>query len=267
MVDDGRRMESLAEVPKEHDHVKWFREHYEEAPRQIVDFLQGGGVALGGVSIADVGCGDGVIDLGVAHLCTPSNLVGYDIRKTDVAALRRAAAASGVNTDALDERVTFVESMPTEIPSVSDAFDVAFSWSVFEHVADPVPLLKEVRRILKPGGAFFLQVWPLFLSEHGGHLWLSDRSRFPHLRESPWVIAEDLGFATSTDPTRPADDEFRSLNRLTVDSLQRALLAAGLVPVRVELVTGAVHVPEDLAYLPLTDLAISGLKLLAVPRP
>jgi len=258
-------MEDLAEAPREHDHVRWFREHYEEAPTQIVRFLEEAGVEFGGKSIADIGCGDGVIDLGVAHLCGESNLVGYDIRKTDVEALRRAASAAGVKTDVIGQRIQFVESMPTKIPAGNGSFDVAFSWSVFEHVADPVPLLKEVRRILKPGGVFFLQVWPLFFSEHGGHLWLSDRSRFPHLRESPWKTHEDLRFAPSTDPTRPADDEFRSLNRLTIDGLQRALLAAGLVPARVELMTGAVHVPEDLSYLALTDLAVSGVKMVAVP--
>jgi 2-polyprenyl-3-methyl-5-hydroxy-6-metoxy-1,4-benzoquinol methylase len=40
----------------------------------------------------------------------------------------------------------------------SGEFDVVTAWDVIEHVQDPVQLLKEVKRILRPGGVLALQV-------------------------------------------------------------------------------------------------------------
>jgi hypothetical protein len=67
------------------------------------------------------------------------------------------------------------------------------------------------------------------------------------------------------DPSRSADDEFRSLNRITLDGLQRVLLAAHLRIARIELTAETAHIPPALAHLPITDLTVSGVKLLAVP--
>lgn len=39
----------------------------------------------------------------------------------------------------------------------SNSFDVVCSFQTIEHVADPVLMLREIRRVLKPGGMLFLQ--------------------------------------------------------------------------------------------------------------
>lgn len=41
-------------------------------------------------------------------------------------------------------------------PSTDDYFDVVLSFHVIEHLANPDNYLKEIRRVLKPGGHFFL---------------------------------------------------------------------------------------------------------------
>jgi SAM-dependent methyltransferase len=196
----------------------------------------------------------------------PAKLVGYDIKPVDVDALRRSMAAAGVEGSLPDANIlAFVQSEPDRVPAPNAIFDVVYSWSVFEHVDDPVAMLREVHRILKPSGIFFLQLWPFFSSQHGGHLWLAIDEPFAHLTHSPFLIEQGLKGEPATDPSRPADDEFRSLNRLTLDSLQRALLAAHLRIAKIELMTEAAHIPPALAHLPMSDLAISGVKLLAVP--
>lgn len=75
---------------------KWFAEHYDDAAGQVVDFLQEADMPLAGRSVADVGCGDGIIDLGIAHKGRPARLVGFDICSTDVEDLRRRAHRHGV---------------------------------------------------------------------------------------------------------------------------------------------------------------------------
>lgn len=255
-----------SEVPKEHDPAKWFIDHFDHAAQQIIDFVTSDGIALEGATIADVGSGDGIIDAGVALKARPAKLVGYDIRPTDRETLERALAAAGVEEELPDaEALGFARSEGDHIPAPNDTFDVVISWSVFEHVDQPVQMLREVERILKPEGIFFLQLWPFFASQHGGHLWLSLDEPFAQLTRSPFLLEPDLMGRQGTDPSRSADDEFRSLNRMTMDSLQRALLAAHLRIAKIELMAETVHIPPALAHLPITDLTVSGVKLLAVP--
>ena len=252
--------------PTEHDAVAWFADHYDTAAQQIIDFIEGDGITLAGKLVADIGSGDGIIDLGFMTKARPAKLVGFDIRPTDTDALRRSASAAGIEEPFPDaEALAFVRSEPSRLPAPDGTFDLVYTWSVFEHVSQPVRMLQEVRRVLKPDGLFFLQLWPFFASQHGGHasMAVKDRSRIYDSRLSSW--SQLLRGRQGTDPTRSADDEFRSLNRITIDGLQRALLAAHLRIAKIELIGDVVHIPEDLAHEPLADLALGGVKLLAVP--
>jgi SAM-dependent methyltransferase len=256
----------MQDTPGQHDPSRWFAEHFDRAAQEVIDFITSDGIALEGATIADIGSGDGIMDLGVALSARPAKLVGFDIRPTDPEALRRAMRAAGIEEELPDaNRLAFVESDVAAIPAPNDIFDVVFSWSVFEHVDQPIVMLQEIHRILKPGGVFFLQIWPFFGSQHGGHLWQSIDEPFVHLNRSPFRLEDELRGKRGTDTSRSADDEFRSLNRITVDALQRALLAAHLRIAKVELIAETVHIPPSLAHLPISDLAISGIKLLASP--
>lgn len=62
-----------------------------------------------------------------------------------------------------------------------------------------------------------------------------------------------------------APTEWESLNRLTLDVLQRALLAARPMPSKVELMTSTVRLARDLMRHRLSDLVIGGVKILAAP--
>lgn len=257
------------ETPAEHDHVAWFDEHYNNAPREIIDFLGGDGLSMEGASVASIGSGDGIMDLGVFHKAKPAKLVGYDVRPTDYSALRRMAASYGIPEPYPEdpERFSFETSSEASIPASNDTFEHAYTWSVFEHVSKPTEMFKEIQRILKPDGKLFLQIWPFYYSEHGGHLWMTYRDEpYPHLLRSDREITERTRFEAGTDPTRSGQDEFHSLNRLTIDGLQRAMLAGGLLITKLQLLSEPVHLPPEAALRPLSALGISGVKLLATPR-
>ncbi len=257
------------ETPREHDHVQWFRKHYDGAASEVIDFFNDEGISLEGKAVADIGCGDGVIDLGVFHKSNPAKLTGFDIKEVDLDGLQRTVGAIGLEESIPDtDRLAFVKSTEDYIPAEDDSFDLAFSWSVFEHVNEPTQMFQEIKRVLKPEGIFFLQIWPLFFSEHGGHLWPSyPETSYTHLHKSDPEIEQEVSLKPGTYPTISAVEEYRSLNRLTVDDLQRALIIGGLRVSKLEILSDPVHIPRELSHYPLSALGISGVKLLAVPAP
>jgi ubiquinone/menaquinone biosynthesis C-methylase UbiE len=243
---------------------KWFFDHYDEAAGIAVDFLSAAGVALEGRTVADIGSGDGIIDLGIAHKGRPARLVGYDLRRTDASILRERARLHRV-AEELPKALEFEESGLVRTPAPDDTFDVVISWSAFEHVQEPVMMFTEIRRILKPSGVLFLQLWPFWFSQKGSHLWDWFDLGFHHLLQHE----DDILDVIRNSSRHPEDvseymiDEFRHLNRITVDELQRAMLAGGLAVRRFQLMSHLVDVPAAALRYPLSDLGISGVQLLA----
>jgi SAM-dependent methyltransferase len=244
----------------------WFREHFDDAAAEIVEFLAGDGISLENRQVADVGCGEGIIDLGLAVHAKPRQLVGFDLIPVDVVALLDEARREGVELDALPAGLEFRTSTLTGLPAPDASFDVLVSWSTFEHVRRPVALLNEMRRVLRPDGLLFLQIWPLYRSQHGSHLWPWFPTGYAQLENDD----EELHRVVRADDRgRPADAEFvlreyRELNQITVDELQRSLQAAGFFITKFELLAGATRITPELARYSLSELGISGIKLIAV---
>jgi SAM-dependent methyltransferase len=250
------------------ERVKWFRDHYDWAAQQVVGFLRDGGVTLDEREVADVGCGDGITDLGVVHLAKPKRLVGFDIVPTDPARLRRLAVEAGIAGD-LPSSLEFRTSGPTRLPRDDSSLDVVFTWSAFEHMQDPIGVAEEIRRVLRSDGTLMVQVWPFFHAKHGSHLWHWFPDGFDHLLMTPSELAQAMRDKSGTNVAGVEGmiREYDRLNRMTVDDLQRSLLAAGFRITRFELITEAIDVPRALERLPLSRLGIGGVKLLAVPEP
>jgi SAM-dependent methyltransferase len=91
----------------------------------------------------------------------------------------------------------------SELPFSDASFDLVLSRSVFEHFEDPVPVLKEIRRVLRPGGHL------VFRTPNRFHYFAVVASLTPH-RFHQW-FNEKRGFAaTDTFPTfYHANDRFR----------------------------------------------------------
>jgi hypothetical protein len=119
---------------------------------------------------------------------------------------------------------------------------------------------------LRPGGTLFLQLWPFYRSDRGSHLWDWFPESHHHLLEHEDDIVERMLASDVHEPdfTNYMAEEFRRLNRVTLEELHRSLLAAGFRVSRLELMTQAVQIPHALSRYPLADLAIGGVQLLAV---
>lgn len=120
---------------------------------------------------------------------------------------------------------------------------------------------------MKPDGMLFLQLWPFYYSERGSHLWEWFPDGFHHLHEHHTETTAKLDRSELKERgwTEMMSREFVHLNRVTLDELQRCILAAGLSVVKLELISHTVMVPRELARHPLSDLGIAGVKLLATP--
>jgi ubiquinone/menaquinone biosynthesis C-methylase UbiE len=245
---------------------QWFWDHYDLAATQIAEAFDAEGLSLSGRTVADVGCGDGIMDLGLFDKTRPATLTGFDLNPTDTDYLYGRAREESVDTTPR-EGLSFARSDVGRLPAEDGAFDYAFSWSAFEHISRPIEVLSEIHRILSPGGAFFLQLWPFYMSAKGSHLWDWFPEDFHHLHRPESEIAAEV-LASDLKPeewTQMMAREFQHLNRITVEELQHAMLASGFVVRRLELLSSPTQLTPELARYSWLDLGVSGIKLIATP--
>jgi len=101
-------------------------------------------------SMLDAGCGDGRYLAAVGttgHV--PERLVGSDISERILETARATAAAHGV-------RPELVRANLESLPFADASFELVLSVQVIEHLLDPAAGLRELARVLRPGGALLL---------------------------------------------------------------------------------------------------------------
>jgi ubiquinone/menaquinone biosynthesis C-methylase UbiE len=103
-----------------------------------------------GMRLLDCGCGPGGITVGLAERVRPGEVVAIDLGGVQLKRARELAAAAGVS-------ITFREASVYELPFPEAAFDAVFSHALFEHLAEPLKALAEIRRVLKTGGCVGLR--------------------------------------------------------------------------------------------------------------
>ncbi|MCB9139541.1 MAG: class I SAM-dependent methyltransferase [Caldilineaceae bacterium] len=94
--------------------------------------------------LLDIGCAAGTFMLGMAQ--NGWETVGVELSQ-NVAALARSRHGLNVYTGTL-EQARFED----------ESFDAVTMWDVLEHVHDPAATLREIRRILRPGGLLLVRV-------------------------------------------------------------------------------------------------------------
>lgn len=99
-----------------------------------------------GMRVLDFGCGPGTITVGLAPAVHPGEVHGIDLEESQIEMARAAAAAGG------HDNATFHAGNVYELPFEDNYFDAAHCHTVLMHVPDTPRALREVRRVLKPGG-------------------------------------------------------------------------------------------------------------------
>ncbi|WFE41117.1 methyltransferase domain-containing protein [Micromonospora sp. WMMD998] len=158
-----------------------------------------------GDKVLDVGCGIGKPALRLAGSREVS-VTGISISDEQIGIATGAAQAQGVTN-----RVGFALADMTSIPYPDGSFDAAMALECLHHVAERDRALRQIRRVLRPGGSFVLADYAL--------------------RHEP------------AEADRPVVDEFRSACYLatltTIDDYVRSVTGAGFT------VTESVDVSEN----------------------
>jgi 2-polyprenyl-3-methyl-5-hydroxy-6-metoxy-1,4-benzoquinol methylase len=101
-------------------------------------------------SLLDAGCGDGRFLAAVARMPDrPTHLTGCDISERILQTAANAVAREGVAAE-------FVRANLEQLPFENDSFERVLSVQVIEHLLDPTAGMRELVRVLKPGGTLVL---------------------------------------------------------------------------------------------------------------
>lgn len=99
-----------------------------------------------GTSVIDVGCGPGTITVDIAQRVAPARVVGLDASPEVIDRATRHALGAGV------DNVAFVVADAYALDFADDSFDVAHAHQTLQHVGNPVAVLREMSRVVTPGG-------------------------------------------------------------------------------------------------------------------
>ncbi len=99
-----------------------------------------------GMRLLDCGSGMGALTTSLAEYISPGEVTGIERDPRQVEAARAWAAQKKISN------VRFISGDINQIPYPDQSFDAAFAYTVLEHVRDPLAILREMQRVLKPGG-------------------------------------------------------------------------------------------------------------------
>lgn len=99
-----------------------------------------------GVAVLDCGCGPGSITLSIANRIGDGRVVGIDFGESPIQRATATASERGIRN------ATFQTADCYSLPFEDASFDRVFSNALMEHLTDPVRALREMLRVLKPGG-------------------------------------------------------------------------------------------------------------------
>ena len=134
-----------------------------------------------GGELLDIGCGYGSF---LSLAASDFSCTGVEVSRT---ACRKAAenTALEIHCDRL-EKVRFA----------NDFFDVITLWDVLEHIVSPHELMREIARILKPGGTLWIctgdtgAILPRILRSRWSYYCLIDHICFYDLKLLKWLLNE-----------------------------------------------------------------------------
>jgi ubiquinone/menaquinone biosynthesis C-methylase UbiE len=129
---------------------------YDEMARHLRDkgLIETNAIIKSGIDhgrALEMGPGPGYLGLEWLKKTAGTELTGLEISANMIRMAEKNARDYG-----LEKRVTYVEGSGLKMPFPDDRFDAAFSNGSLHEWGDPIRVFTEIRRVLKPGGRFFV---------------------------------------------------------------------------------------------------------------
>ncbi len=148
-------------------------------PDEVRRLLKGADIA--GNCILDIGCGVGGIDITLVRDHGAGYLTGLDVEDTVISHARDLVCKAG-----FDDRIGLIKAAPGPLPFAPASFDVVFSKDSIVHIPDKAALMRDIFRILRPGGWFIASDW------------LISHDDTPSDAMKAYVAAEELDFGMAS---------------------------------------------------------------------
>lgn len=132
-----------------------------------------------GMALLDVGCGPGTITADLARRIPGGSVVGVDVP---------ADVIGAAQSDLGDDNVRFEVGDVYALQFDTGSFDVAFAHQVLQHLGDPVAALREMYRVLRPGGLVAVRD-----SDYGAFVWSPPDPRLTRWMEIYQLLTERNG--------------------------------------------------------------------------
>ena len=164
----------------------WRSEQYFDYLDHMSVHGQDGGVVL------DYGCGPGHDLVGFVEYSKPSRLIGIDVSPASLSEARDRLALHGARPD-----LVRIDESTAQLPLLDASVDYIHCSGVLHHVPDPLAVLREFRRVLRPGGQSRIMVYnyeSVWL-----HLYAAHMLRFADVGGSRRTIREAFRQSTDTE--------------------------------------------------------------------
>lgn len=172
-------------------------------------------------SLLDVGCGPGTITIDLARRVAPAPVVGFDV---SAAVIERAEAL--LAAPEAPENCRFRVDDLYAISSDDDAWAIVHAHQVLQHLTDPIGALRELYRVLEPGGILAVRD-----ADYGAMTWSPENRQLGRWMDIYRRLAAEQG-------SRP--DAGRHLRGWVME--------AGFVEVEVDVDVWTFATPEDRAW-------------------
>ena len=136
-----------------------------------------------GLDVLDVGCGPGTITIDFARRVNPGGrAVGIDTSYEVLMKASELAAVSGV------DNVLFEPADVMDLPFATGSFDIVHAHQVLQHLQDPVGALREMTRVLRPGGILAVRD-----ADYGAMTWFPELAGLEEWRDLYARVARASG--------------------------------------------------------------------------
>lgn len=116
-----------------------------------------------GLDLLDIGSGPGTITVDFAERLAPGKVLGIDASADIVSSATRLAEERALGN------VSFRAGNAYALDLADDSVDIAHAHQVLQHVADPVAVLREMARVVRPGGVVAARD-----VDYGGAIWFPE---------------------------------------------------------------------------------------------